>query len=312
MKRVRKKARPARSPAKPRGKGGQRRFLIVSGLSGAGKSVVLNTLEDLEFYCIDNLPVGLLARLGDETRSGRGGLPPQVAAGVDARSPEAALRKLPDTVETLRADGVLTELVFVEANDDVLTKRFSETRRRHPLSSAKVALQDAIQKERRLMGPVSEIADLRIDTSFTAVHELRDLVRERIARRRRAATSLQLVSFGYKHGTPRDADFVFDVRCLPNPHWDRELRKFSGREQPVVDFLLRQDMVRKMLADLKKFLGEWIPRFEAENRSYMCIAVGCTGGHHRSVFLVEQLATHLRSSGRQIIVKHRDLWDRAG
>jgi UPF0042 nucleotide-binding protein len=162
------------------------------------------------------------------------------------------------------------------------------------------------------MGPVSEVADLRIDTSFTAVHELRDLVRERIARRAPAAISIQFISFGYKHGTPRDADFVFDVRCLPNPHWDRELRKFSGRERPVVDFLLRQDMVRKMLADLRRFLGDWIPRFEAENRSYMCIAIGCTGGHHRSVFLVEQLAAHLRRGGREIIVKHRDLRGGAG
>jgi UPF0042 nucleotide-binding protein len=282
--------------------------VIVSGLSGAGKSVVLNTLEDLEFYCIDNLPVGLLARLGDEAA----GLPQRVAAGVDARSPLSALRRLPETLEAMRSDGVLTEVVFLEANEDVLTKRFSETRRRHPLSSAKVALPDAIRRERLLMGPVSEIADLRIDTSFTAVHELRDLVRERVARRASATISIQLISFGYKHGTPRDADFVFDVRCLPNPHWHRELRKFSGREPPVVEFLQRQDVVRRMLADLKAFLGEWIPRFEAENRSYMCIAVGCTGGHHRSVFLIEQLARHLRRGGRQIIVKHRDLWGGAG
>ena len=286
--------------------------MIVSGLSGAGKSVVLNTLEDLEFYCIDNLPVSLLARLGDEASSGAGGLPQRVAAGVDARSQEAALRKLPDTLESMRADGVLTEVVFVEASDDVLTKRFSETRRRHPLSSAKVALPDAIHKERGLMAAVCEIADLRIDTSFTAVHELRDLVRERIARRGPAATSIQLISFGYKHGTPRDADFVFDVRCLPNPHWSRELRKFSGREQPVADFLLRQNLVRRMLADLKRFLDQWIPRFEAENRSYMCVAIGCTGGHHRSVFLIEQLAAHLRRGGRQIIIKHRDLRGGAG
>jgi UPF0042 nucleotide-binding protein len=306
-----RKPRARRRPAQRKPRGG-RRFLIVSGLSGAGKSVVLNTLEDLEFYCIDNLPVNLLERLGDEARSGAGGLPRNVAAGVDARSPEAALRALPETLETMRAEGVLTEVVFVEANDDVLTKRFSETRRRHPLSSARVALPDAIRTERRLMGPVSELADLRIDTSFTAVHELRDLVRERVARRASAEISIQLISFGYKHGTPRDADFVFDVRCLPNPHWDRELRKFSGREQPVVDFLLAQDLVRRMLEDLKRFLDRWIPRFEAENRSYMCIAIGCTGGHHRSVFLIEQLAAHLRRGGRQIIVKHRDLWDRAG
>jgi len=152
-----------------------------------------------------------------------------------------------------------------------------------------------------------EMADLRIDTSYTAVHELRDLVRNRIALRPAAAMSLQLISFGYKHGTPRDADFVFDVRCLPNPHWDKELRKFSGLEPPVAEFLLGQDDVVRMVEDLKRFCDTWIPRFEADNRSYLCVAVGCTGGYHRSVFVVEQLAAHLRAGGRNVMVKHRDL-----
>lgn len=284
-----------------------KRFVIISGLSGAGKSVVLNTLEDLEFYCIDNLPVTLLHMLAEQARPGQAELPPRVAAGVDARNPESALRMLPEMLEKLRKDGVLTEVVFVEASDDVLTKRFSETRRRHPLSSDSVSLADAIVKERELLSAVSEMADLRIDTSYTAVHELRDLVRNRIALRPAAAMSLQLISFGYKHGTPRDADFVFDVRCLPNPHWDKELRKFSGLEPPVAEFLLGQDDVVRMVEDLKRFCDTWIPRFEADNRSYLCVAVGCTGGYHRSVFVVEQLAAHLRAGGRNVMVKHRDL-----
>lgn len=303
------KRRSRRAPARRRAprRAPPRRFVIVSGLSGAGKSVVLNTLEDLEFHCIDNLPVGLLAQLPEQARQPGGRAAERVAAGIDARSPAADLRRLPESLAAMRAAGVHAEVVYVEASDDVLTKRFSETRRRHPLSSARVALADAIRRERELLSVVSDIADLRIDTSFTAVHELRDLVRERIALRPAAATSIQLVSFGYKHGTPRDADFVFDVRCLPNPHWDKELRRFSGRERPVADFLLRQEEVKRMLRDLKQFLGDWIPRFEADNRSYMCIAVGCTGGHHRSVFVVERLAAHLRRRGRRIIVKHRDL-----
>ncbi|MBI2970593.1 MAG: RNase adapter RapZ, partial [Gammaproteobacteria bacterium] len=217
------------------------------------------------------------------------------------------LSSLPQNLERLRHEGVPAEVVFMEANDEVLTKRFSETRRRHPLSSDSVALPDAIVKERVLLSALSDMADLRIDTSFTAVHELRDLVHKRIAMRAAGSLSMQFVSFGYKHGTPRDADFVFDVRCLPNPHWDKELRKHSGKDPEVVDFLMSQPGAVKMADDLKAFLDEWVPRFEAENRSYLCIAVGCTGGHHRSVFIVEQLARHFQAQGRQILVKHRDL-----
>ncbi|MBI2969604.1 MAG: RNase adaptor protein RapZ, partial [Gammaproteobacteria bacterium] len=196
-----------------------RRFIVVSGMSGAGKSVVLNTLEDLEFYCIDNLPVGLLDLLIRQIQNAVMALPPWVAVGIDARNPEGVLSSLPQNLERLRHEGVPAEVVFMEANDEVLTKRFSETRRRHPLSSDSVALPDAIVKERVLLSALSDMADLRIDTSFTAVHELRDLVHKRIAMRAAGSLSMQFVSFGYKHGTPRDADFVFDVRCLPNPHW---------------------------------------------------------------------------------------------
>ena len=276
-------------------------------MSGAGKSVVLNTLEDLEFYCIDNLPVGLLDLLIRQIQNAVMALPPCVAVGIDARNPEGVLSSLPQNLERLRHEGVPAEVVFMEANDEVLTKRFSETRRRHPLSSDSVALPDAIVKERVLLSALSDMADLRIDTSFTAVHELRDLVHKRIAMRAAGSLSMQFVSFGYKHGTPRDADFVFDVRCLPNPHWDKELRKHSGKDPEVVDFLMSQPGAVKMADDLKAFLDEWVPRFEAENRSYLCIAVGCTGGHHRSVFIVEQLARHFQAQGRQILVKHRDL-----
>ncbi len=284
-----------------------RRLIVVSGLSGAGKSVVLNTLEDLDFYCIDNLPVSLLGHLARQFEDAGGELPAQLAVGIDARNPESVLSRLPESLQRLCGEGVPTEVVFMEANNDVLTKRFSETRRKHPLSSGALSLSDAIDRERLLLSALADIADLRIDTSHTAVHELRDMVRERIARRPAAALSMQFISFGYKHGTPRDADFVFDVRCLPNPHWRKELRKFSGREKPVVDYLQAQPAVTEMLEDMTQFLERWIPRFEAENRSYLCIAIGCTGGHHRSVFLVERLAEHFRAAGKQLIIKHRDL-----
>ena len=283
-----------------------KRCIIVTGLSGAGKSVVLNTLEDLDFYCIDNLPIRLLDQFAVQLNEGARPAP-LVAIGIDARSPEEDLHALPDGIDALRRQGVLTELVFVEADNEVLTSRFSETRRKHPLSSNRRALSDAIEKERELMNALAEIADLRIDTSRTAVHDLREFVRSRIARRAVASLSLQFESFGYKHGTPRDADFVFDVRCLPNPHWVRELRKHSGRDAPVIEFLEAQPGVAEMEADLCAFLETWVPRFEAENRSYLCVAVGCTGGHHRSVYLVERLAAHFRARGRDILVKHRDL-----
>ena len=284
-----------------------RRFIIVSGLSGAGKSVALNTLEDLEFYCIDNLPVSLLDQLIRQAQDASTGLPPSIAVGIDARNPESVLAALPQNLDRLKREGLHAELVFMEANDEVLTSRFSETRRRHPLSTDSNTLPDAIRRERELLGTLSDLADLRIDTSFTAVHELRDLVRRRIAGRSAATLSLQFVSFGYKHGVPRDADFVFDVRCLPNPHWDKELRKYSGRDREVVEFLKSRPAPMEMLEELKAFLDKWLPRFEEENRSYLCVAVGCTGGHHRSVFIVEQLGRHFQDRGRHVIIRHRDL-----
>lgn len=285
----------------------KRRFVVVSGLSGAGKSVVLNTLEDLGFYCIDNLPVSLLDALIRQLRGDGGELPDRIAVGIDARNPQPVLRRLPGTLEKIRHAGMPLEVVFLEADVDVLTKRFSETRRRHPLSSDVVALTDAIDQERILLGPLCEMADLRIDTSHTGLHDLREQVRERIARRAATALSMQFISFGYKNGTPRDSDFVFDVRCLPNPHWDKELRNLSGLEQPVIDYLLAHPGVVHMFNDIRVFLETWVPEFEADNRSYLCVAIGCTGGRHRSVFMVEQLARHFRAAGKQILVKHRDL-----
>lgn len=284
--------------------GKNKRLVIVTGMSGAGKSVVLNTLEDLDYYCIDNLPVSLLGSLviGDKDS-----LPAQVAVGIDARNPATSLSSLPNSIAQFKKEGIDTELVFMEAGDDVLTKRYSETRRKHPLSSAELSLTDAIAKERIILSEISDFADLRIDTSHTVVHGLRDIVRARIAQRTSAELSILFLSFGFKHGVPRESDYVFDVRCLPNPHWDNNLRRYTGKDQPVIDFLSAQPMVNEMQEQLKKFLEYWIPKFEEENRSYLCVALGCTGGHHRSVFLAEQLAAYFIERNKNVLINHRDL-----
>ena len=285
----------------------ERRLIVVSGLSGAGKSVVLNTLEDLNFYSIDNLPISLLEPLIRSLDDFQHKFPRKVAVGIDARNPETDFSSVIKQLASMRDKGINTEIIFIEADSAVLTKRFSETRRKHPLSSEDLPLSDAIKKERQVLAVLSDAADLHIDTSYTAVHELRKLVLERIAKRKKRALSLQLVSFGYKHGIPKDADFVFDIRCLPNPHWEKNLRRHSGKELPVIEFLNKRKEVLEMRDDIRNFLQTWIPRFEDDNRSYLTIAIGCTGGHHRSVFMVEQLAECFEDQDISLIISHRDL-----
>ncbi len=284
-----------------------RRLIIVSGLSGAGKTVVLNSLEDLDFYCIDNLPISLLNTFAGQISDPKTEIADNVAIGIDARNPKNDIINLPDAIATLKDKGLVIDVTYMEANDDVLTKRFSETRRKHPLSSNSISLMDAIKNERQIMEGLSECADIRIDTSHTLMHELRDIVRERIAKRSISSLSIQFISFGYKHGIPGDADFVFDARCLPNPYWEKHLRGLSGKDQAVIEFLSKQKLVSKMLEHLQKFLGHWIPQFEADNRSYLCIAIGCTGGHHRSVYLAEVLAEYFLKQDKHVIVNHRDI-----
>lgn len=284
-----------------------RRLIIVSGISGAGKTVVLNTLEDLSFYTIDNLPVSLLNTLIEQFSEENNSLAKHIAIGIDARNSLDDFSVLPETIKILRNKDIPAELVFIEANDEVLTKRFSETRRKHPLSNDNVSLTDAIKQEKEIIGTLAEAADLRIDTSYMQLHELRDIVRQRIDQRKKARLSLQFMSFGFKNGIPKDADFVFDLRCLPNPYWNKDLRKYSGKDKPVIDFLSKQDNAIEMMNDLEQFLERWIPHFEADNRSYLSVAFGCTGGHHRSVFIVEQLAYKFNKVEKQVIIRHRDL-----
>lgn len=282
------------------------RLVIISGLSGSGKSVALHTLEDTGFYCIDNLPIVLLREFGRHIKSVEAGDGDRYAVGIDARNQRSALDQFPEIVEELRALGIHCETLFLQTERDTLIKRFSETRRRHPLSDEQLPLADAIEAEQRLLSPILEQADLIIDTTLTTVHQLRELVRERMVR---APYSLSLLfeSFGHKHGVPSDADFVFDVRCLPNPHWEPELRQFTGRDEPVVRYLEDHESVNRYADQLVGFLEEWIPAFERENRSYLTVAIGCTGGQHRSVYLAERLAAHFREHRKQVSVRHREL-----
>ena len=281
-------------------------LLIVSGLSGSGKSVVLRTLEDLDYYCVDNLPAELLPdlvdSLSDEARGKR------LAVGIDVRNRAEDLSHLPDSLASVGERGIDYHLVFLDTRDEVLIKRYSETRRRHPLSHGGLPLADAIAMERRLLTPLVAIADRVVDSSDFNVHQLRRWVMTELAMDAEPGLSLLFESFAYRRGVPADADFVFDARCLPNPHWEARLRPLSGRDAPVREHLDAEPRVIEYVAGVKAFLDAWVPRFESETRSYLTIAFGCTGGRHRSVYLAETLADHFRAQGyAQDVSYHREL-----
>ena len=282
------------------------KLIVISGLSGAGKSIALNVLEDLGYHCVDNLPLGLLEAFASELAAAQPA-PDRVAAVIDARNLSVAFDNFPDIKAAIQDQGVDCEVVFLEADDNAITKRFSETRRKHPLTAANVALLEAIRHERTLLEPVRDLADSCIDTTHTLYHELREIIRERVVRRPPDTMSVQFLSFGYKYGIPLDADFVFDVRYLPNPYWEVGLRQLNGRDEKVITFLDSQPAVSAMLGSLTVFLAEWIPAFENDNRAYLTVAVGCTGGNHRSVYVVERLAAQFRAGRSGVLVRHRDI-----
>jgi UPF0042 nucleotide-binding protein len=283
------------------------KLIIVSGLSGSGKSVALHTLEDVGFYCIDNLPVGLLADFGRHITEIRVKPHERYAVGIDARSGSEDLERFPAILNELETRGVHSEIIFLQADDDTLIKRFSETRRRHPLSGPDTSLAEAMTREAELLAPILARANLTIDTTSTTIHQLRELIRERLDRRASGRLSLLFESFGFKHGVPKDADFVFDVRCLPNPHWEPRLRPFTGRDADVAEYLQAQPSVERMYEQIRGFMEEWLPNFERESRSYLTVAIGCTGGQHRSVYLAERLARHFRQHSDNVSVRHREL-----
>ncbi|MGI9200806.1 MAG: RNase adapter RapZ [Woeseiaceae bacterium] len=283
------------------------RLIIVSGLSGSGKSVALHVLEDLGYYCVDNMPAALLHAVVDEVRSGSDQAATLMAIGVDARNRSKDLDALPKHIAELQAGGLQTDVLFLQADDDILMKRYSESRRRHPLADHSTALHTAIETERELLSELLNSADLIIDTSRTSVYELADAIRERIDQRASGRLSVLIESFGFKNGIPADADFVFDMRGLPNPYWTVELRGLTGRDEEVVNFLDAQPDVDLMYADVLTFLSRWIPRYNDAHRSYLTVAIGCTGGQHRSVYMTERLALALREIHDPVLTRHNEL-----
>ena len=284
------------------------KLLIVSGLSGSGKSVALHALEDEGYYCIDNLHLGLLQPFVDQVLMARMPLFDKAAVGIDARSGLEELEQFGAMLTEIRARNIAVEVLFLQAEVDTLIKRFSETRRKHPLTRRGLPLIEAIHLERSLLASIADQADLVIDTTHTNVHQLRSLVTERMGTRELPRMSILVQSFGFKHGVPSDSDFVFDARCLPNPHWEPSLRSLTGQDPEVIDYLQNHPMVEEMYEMIAQFLRTWIPRFEMENRSYLTISIGCTGGQHRSVYLAERLAEELRRRyGQYISLRHREL-----
>ncbi len=281
------------------------RLVIVSGLSGSGKSVALHMLEDLDYYCVDNIPAGLLPMFISHTVRSHEATYGSTAVGVDARNRPAEIASVPKLVAELKRSGLGCEVLFLRADEEVLLKRYSETRRRHPLSRDGIGLIDAIRSERALLEPIADAADLVIDTTRSSVHELRELIRQRVAGRSEGRMSILFESFAYRHGVPDDADFVFDVRSLPNPYWEPGLARMTGRDAAVVEYLERHAVVAKMFADIVGFLEHWIPEFVRTNRSYLTIAIGCTGGQHRSVYLVERLSQHFSKRYALVHARHQ-------
>jgi len=283
------------------------KLIIVTGLSGSGKSIVLRCLEDLGYYCVHNLPVRFLPAFSEWLLAQPAPDFRRTAIGIGPRNAAEDLQEVPDLIRGLRERDIACVVIFLDAREDVLIRRYSETRHMHPLTRRDRSLNDAIQLERRLLDPVVSGADLYVDTTETSVHQLRDLIRARLADVDEGQISLMFQSFGFKHSVPLDSDFVFDVRCLPNPYWHLELRPLTGRDPEVIRFLEAQSEVSSMLENLVGFLQRWIPRFEAEGRSYLTVAVGCTGGQHRSVYMVDRLAKHFQGVQRNVLTRHRDL-----
>ena len=283
------------------------RLIIVSGLSGSGKSVALHAFEDLGYYCIDNMPAALLQSLIEEVREHSEAGEELLAVGIDARSRERDLQSLPAVLDEIRRTDIQAEFMFLQADDDVLLKRYSETRRRHPMAEHGSALRAAINAEREILSEIINAADLIIDTSRMSIYELADTIRERVDKRETNKLSVLIESFGFKNGIPADADFVFDMRSLPNPYWTLELRGLTGQDKEVTDFLDAQPKFLAMYDDVRGFLERWIPEYQDVNRGYLTIAIGCTGGQHRSVYMVDKLAADLKQKHDPVLARHNDL-----
>jgi len=287
------------------------KLIIISGLSGSGKTVALHTLEDEDYYCVDNLPIGLLPQFIERILSRKVHLYDNIAVGIDARSDSADLRDFNTIFEWIQQRDteakIEIEIIYIQAELDTLIKRFSDTRRRHPLTKNGLPLSEAIEVERNLLKDVATAANLYIDTTHTNIHELRSHIKKRVVKRQQTKLSLLFYSFGFKNGAPSDSDFVFDVRCLPNPHWEPNLRTLTGQDPDVIAFLQRQEDVQQMLEHIKNYLNFVIPKFIKQNRYYITVSIGCTGGQHRSVYIAEALHNHFRDQLENVSIHHREL-----
>lgn len=283
------------------------KLIIISGLSGSGKTVALHTLEDEDYYCVDNLPIGLLPQFVDRILSRRVQLYEDIAVGIDARSDSEDLREFNNIIKDIEKRGVEIEIIYLRAELETLIRRFSDTRRKHPLTQKGLPLSEAIEVERNLLKDVATSANLYIDTTYTNIHELRSYIKERIVQRQQTNLSLLFQSFGFKNGAPVDSDFVFDVRCLPNPHWEPNLRALTGQDTEVIAFLQQQDDVQQMLEHIKNYLNFVIPKFKKQNRYYLTVSIGCTGGQHRSVYIAETLHDDFREQLENVSIHHREL-----
>lgn len=275
-----------------------KQLIIVTGLSGSGKSIALRALEDSGYYCIDNLPATMLDTIAEHLHTNH----QRIAISIDSRS--AAIETLPAHIEQLKAQHIDVQVLFLESNVETLVKRFSETRRKHPLSEASTTLAESIALERDLLGGLGSLGHV-IDTSYLSANTLRGWVKEVVSIEHTGLTLL-FTSFGFKHGIPLDADFVFDVRCLPNPHYDPALRDLTGRDEKVQEFLRDHATVSEMMQDIRAYVEKWLPCFIQDNRSYLTVAVGCTGGQHRSVYLVEMLSLYFKDK-QKVLTRHREL-----
>lgn len=278
------------------------KLIIVSGQSGSGKSIALRVLEDLGYYCVDNLPVTLLPQLLQTLNSKT----EKMAVSIDVRNLPTDKQELNDIITALKASTDLTSL-FLDANKAVLIKRYSETRRLHPLTKDQLSLSQAIEIEETRLRPIALHADLKIDTSELNIHELSEQIKERILGKKNNQLVLVFQSFGFKHGLPMDADYVFDVRFLPNPHWIPELKPYTGLDEPVINYLSQQPEVMSFTLQIENLLTTWLPLLEKNNRSYVTVAIGCTGGQHRSVFIAEQLAKSFKLQDRVVQTRHQTL-----
>lgn len=280
--------------------------VIVSGMSGAGKTFALHTLEDNGYYCIDNLPAPLLEALLGTPQIAR---QTHLAIGIDIRGGRENVLDVPTIIQRIRQRHPKTELIYLYADKDTLRKRFNETRRRHPLANEQQELDKAIELEEHLMEPLALEADLRIDTSYTSIYELGRLLRVRICHTESKHLSLMIQSFGFKHEAPSDSDYLFDLRCLPNPYWLTELRTLTGRDQGIIDWLETHDSVHAMYIDIRDFVEKWLPNADSPcQRAYLTVSVGCTGGRHRSVYMAERLYHYFKQTlGNDVILRHREL-----